>query len=182
MYDVFTVQDLFFSLPPAFEGTELRWIWSSPIVVQQPDTPNYTVTFHFRHDYPDGRCTCFVRDLERCPVMQQEVTCQQLQNITFTGLLPGVWFSCGVRCRLGSIQRQITRSFPTPSMPVDCEPRLINDGISFVNYTTINDATTCFEWASSGSPTGFECRIDSGIPFPCKCVYACMYGFTLICE
>ena len=99
--------------------------------------------------------------------MRQEQSCQQMQTVTFTGLQPGVWFSCGVRCRFGGIQRQITRSFPTPVAPIDCDPLLINDGFSFVNYTTDGDATTCFEWSSSGNPTGFECRIDSGMPFSC---------------
>lgn len=136
-------------------------------MVQDPRTGNYTVTFHFSHGNPGGTFICFVRDLERCPVWRQEVSCEQLTNITFTGLLPGVWFSCGVRCSQGGIQRQITRSFPTPLVPTDCDPRLINDGISFVNYTISGDATTCFEWASSGSATEFECRIDSGMPFSC---------------
>jgi len=174
MYDVFTSSKFASVSPAAFGCNSIRWIWSSPIVVQDPRTGNYTVTFHFSHGNPGGTYICFVRDLERCPVWRQEVSCEQLTNITFTGLLPGVWFSCGVRCSQGGIQRQITRSFPTPLVPTDCDPRLINDGISFVNYIINGDATTCFEWASSGSATEFECRIDSGMPFSCKCMYACM--------
>ena len=69
----------------------------------------------------------------------------------------------------------ITRSFPTPAAPQDCCPYLINDGVTFTNYSTGGDnATTCLEWASSGNPEGFQCRVDAEAFHACKCVCMCV--------
>ena len=139
-----------------------------------PSQPNYTLTFRFSHGNSAGKYECFVRVLEKCPLTRWEHSCDQLQTVTFTNLHAGAWFSCGVRCTFGGIQRTITRSFPTPAVPEDCCPYLINDGVTFSNYSPGGgDALTCLEWASSGSPTGFQCRVDAEAFHDCKCVHVC---------
>ncbi len=153
--------------PIAFGCFGLHYVQNTPIVTLQ-NNQQYSVSFMFEHDNPGGTYTCFLRDGESCPPVTNNTDCDEGQNITFTNLNPGLWFNCGVRCRFGNTLRTISRSFATPSQPVDCNAMLINDGISFFNYTMEGNATTCFMWSSSGDPTGFECRIDDGTPFECK--------------
>ena len=144
------------------------------------------VEFIFTHDNTDGEYTCFVSDQETCPKTTQEQECDQLQTVNFPGpLQAGVLYRVGCTCRFQGIVRTITRSFSTPAQPfADCNAYLINDGISFFNYTADGDATTCFMWTSTGSPSGFRCSIDSGTPFTCEChlvrvcVYLCIHVST----
>ncbi len=164
--------------PTAFGCFGLHYVQNTPIVTLQTNQ-QYSVSFMFEHDNPGGTYTCFLRDGESCPPVTNNTDCDEGQNITFTNLNPGVWFNCGVRCRFGNTLRTISRSFATPSQPVDCNAMLINDGISFLNYTMEGNATTCFMWSSSGSPSGFECRIDDGTPFDCKSSSA--WQWMLLC-
>ena len=123
-----------FCLSAAFCCISLRFKDNTPIVTEQSDG-TYTVSFSFMHGNVGGNYMCFVREFEasqtgRCAATPQQQACQPMQTITMTGLQPGGWFSCGIRCSLGSVQRRISRSFPTPAASGDCCPYLINDGAS----------------------------------------------------
>ena len=121
----------------------------------------YTVSFSFMHGNVGGNYMCFVWELEasqtgRCTATPQQQACQPMQTISMTGLQPGGWFSCGIRCSLGSVQHRISQLFPTPAVSGDCCPYLINDGASFADYNN-GSANVTFEWASTGTFTGFQC-------------------------
>lgn len=140
----------------------------------------YSVSFTFSHGGTCLRGTyeCFVRELEvfdvnNCPAMMKSKSCRQMKTVTFRNLKPGVWFTCGVKCSCGIVERRITRPFATPAHRGDCCPYLINDGASFAGYDGGN-ANVTLEWASTGISYGFQCRIDFGMSFSCKCVCVCM--------
>ena len=172
-------QLLLVSLSAAFSCVSLRFIDKTPKVILPPGQSNYSLTFRFSHGNSAGKYECFVRVLEKCPLTRWEHSCDQMENVTFTNLHAGAWFSCGVRCTLGGIQRTITRSFPTPAAPQDCCPYLVDDGVTFTNYTNASEATTCFTWHSTGSPTGFQCRVDAEEFQSCKCVCVTNYNMSL---
>ncbi len=156
------------SCPIAFSCNGLRFVQNTPTITIQVNL-QYTVTFQFEYDNPGGTYTCFVRDSERsCLPVTNTSACDEGQSMSFTDLDPGVWFTCGTRCQSGGTIRTLSRSFSTPTQQDDCNAMLINDGISFFNYTMEGNATTCFMWSSSGTPSGFLCRIDDGTEFSCK--------------
>ena len=162
------------SSPAASGCNGLHFSGNTPVV--RPNLTSSSVQFTFTHDNDDGEYTCFVSDQERCPQTTSEQDCDQLVPVTFNGLEAGVWYKIGCRCRFQGIVRTITRSFGAPAQSNDCNAYLVNDGISFFNYTADGDATTCFMWTSTGSPAGFSCSLDSGIPFTCEChlVHVCI--------
>ncbi len=170
---------MIFSLNIAFSCDSLRFASDTPILALQPDG-NYTLTFVFEHGNTGGDYTCFLREQESCPRVSTEISClPSPNNITFTVLDPGVWYTCGVRCQLGNVVRSIARGIATPAADGDCVPLLINDGISFFNYTSEGNATTCFMWSSSDSPSGFQCAIDGGTSVDCEstvCMFVCVWG------
>ena len=88
---------------------------------------------------------------------------------TFSDLKVNTEYTCGVGCKFNNVERDITRRFTTPKTVGDCSVILVNDGISFHDYSVGGTiASVTFEWSSIGSHVGFNCSVDEGTPFSCE--------------